>query len=63
MKRILAFSLIGAALVALSACGYRGDLQRPPPRWGEAAEQHRQDAQQREEAEETEEPEQAQPQE
>jgi predicted small lipoprotein YifL len=48
MTRKLTFGLIGAALIALAACGYRGDLDRPPPRWGETAEQHRQQQNQEE---------------
>jgi predicted small lipoprotein YifL len=29
--------LIGAAALALGACGKRGTLERPPPLWGKAA--------------------------
>jgi hypothetical protein len=35
MKTHALLALAGAALLA-SACGYRGDLQRPPPIWGDA---------------------------
>ncbi len=35
MRRLICvFSTLGAVLV-LSACGVRGDLERPPPVWGE----------------------------
>ena len=35
MRRVIClFSALGAVLV-LSACGVRGDLERPPPVWGE----------------------------
>ena len=27
-------TLLAAAALALSACGVRGDLERPPPLWG-----------------------------
>lgn len=36
MKRLLILPLFASAL-ALSACGLRGDLQRPDPLWGEPA--------------------------
>lgn len=33
--------LIGVALIgALAGCGLRGDLQRPPPMWGDARAQY-----------------------
>jgi len=35
MRRLICvFSALGAVFV-LSACGVRGDLERPPPVWGE----------------------------
>ena len=35
MRRVIClFSALGAVFV-LSACGIRGDLERPPPVWGE----------------------------
>jgi predicted small lipoprotein YifL len=40
MKRSLAFCLMGAGVLALAACGYRGDLERAPPRWGEDREEY-----------------------
>ncbi len=35
MRRVIClFSALGAVFI-LSACGIRGDLERPPPVWGE----------------------------
>jgi len=35
MKRVLV--LMAIAAVSLSACGKRGELERPPPLWGQPA--------------------------
>jgi predicted small lipoprotein YifL len=40
MKRGLSLALAGLSLLMLTACGYREDLQRPPPMWGDARAQH-----------------------
>lgn len=45
MSRLI---LAAMALSLLGACGVRGDLERPPPLWGEERERYEQ--QQREEA-------------
>ncbi len=60
MKRSLALGLSVLSLLMLAACGYRAELQRPPPRWGEAAEQQRQQDAQREQAEQAEDTDEAQ---
>lgn len=40
MTRIL---IAAALLAALSGCGLRGGLERPPPLWGEARDQYERD--------------------
>jgi hypothetical protein len=37
MTRFAVASLAAAAALILSGCGIRGDLERPPPLWGEGA--------------------------
>lgn len=39
MKRVTSFMLVVLSALAVTACGMRGDLERPPPMWGDAAEQ------------------------
>lgn len=34
MKRLTSLLLVGMSALAVSACGLRGDLERPPPLWG-----------------------------
>lgn len=34
MKRVSQILLVGLSVLALSACGLRGDLDRPEPLWG-----------------------------
>jgi predicted small lipoprotein YifL len=34
MKRVSQILLVGLSVLALSACGLRGDLERPEPLWG-----------------------------
>lgn len=38
MKRTLSLMLLTVSALALSACGLRGSLDRPPPLWGEPPE-------------------------
>lgn len=35
MKRTLSLLLLTVSALALSACGLRGSLDRPPPLWGD----------------------------
>lgn len=37
MKKRLTLALIALSALALSACGLRGDLDRPPPLWLDVA--------------------------
>ncbi|MDG1419010.1 MAG: lipoprotein [Maricaulis sp.] len=39
MKRVTSFILVVLSALVVSACGMRGDLERPPPIWGDAPEQ------------------------
>jgi len=43
MKRLTCLILAIAAL-GLSACGMRGNLERPPPLWGEPAPEEQSDS-------------------
>jgi len=37
--RIAGFALVVLSALAATACGMRGDLERPPPIWGDPPEQ------------------------
>jgi predicted small lipoprotein YifL len=39
MKRLTTLMLIVLSTLAVSACGLRGTLERPPPMWGDAPEE------------------------
>lgn len=43
MKRVTSFILVVLSALAVTACGMRGDLERPPPMWGDATEQENTD--------------------
>jgi predicted small lipoprotein YifL len=45
MKRLSTFMLIILSTLAVSACGLRGTLERPPPMWGDAPEESNEDEQ------------------
>ena len=51
MKYAVSIALLIAAGAGLAGCGYRGDLQRPPPMWGEERQQHEEQERAAEEAE------------
>ncbi len=38
MKRLTNLVLVALSALAVTACGLRGSLERPPPLWGEPAE-------------------------
>lgn len=38
MKRVTSLLLVSLSALAVAACGLRGDLDRPPPLWGNPAE-------------------------
>jgi predicted small lipoprotein YifL len=35
MRRLICLLTVLGGVLVLSACGVRGDLERPPPAWGE----------------------------
>jgi predicted small lipoprotein YifL len=39
MKRLTCVTLAVLGALAVTACGLRGDLDRPPPLWGDPPEQ------------------------
>ena len=39
MKRIASLVLMALSALAVSACGLQGNLERPPPMWGDAPEE------------------------
>ena len=43
MKRVATFALVILNALAVSACGLRGDLERPDPLWGNPADYEAQD--------------------
>lgn len=38
MKRLTSILLVSLSALAVAACGLRGELERPPPLWGNPAE-------------------------
>lgn len=44
MKRLTSLILVSLSALAVAACGLRGDLERPPPLWGNPEQASQDDA-------------------